>query len=307
MATIKTVFQLRRATTAEWLANKDVVPAAGEPCFDLELYTLKIGDGVLTYENLPVIGGEGSVSISADGKSIVLEDSVFKLAGFDEAEVGAQPRKNEEGNIEWVVPSTGTAEETQAAIEELQSDVKALQDIVTPSEEDSVPLLTRVETLETKVDILNGTETVEGSVLKTVKDEINAFAAEISDDGTVNTFKELVEYVANHDGEAATLAADIVTLQSLVGDTSVSDQINEAIKDIETGTQESKIEAIKVGDTLLDIVEKTVTIPVGAGLKASEEITIAEDGTLEIGTISFSKIIQEEDESVVFDGGSAAG
>lgn len=307
MATIKTVFQLRRATTAEWLANKDVVPAAGEPCFDLELYTLKIGDGVLTYENLPVIGGEGSVSISADGKSIVLEDSVFKLAGFDEAEVGAQPRKNEEGNIEWVVPSAGTTEETQAAIEELQSDVKALQDIVTPSEEDSVPLLTRVETLETKVDVLNGTETVEGSVLKTVKDEINAFAAEISDDGTVNTFKELVNYVANHGGEAATLAANIGTLQSLVGDTKVSDQIKEAIKDIETGTQESKIEAIKVGDTLLDIVEKTVTVPVGAGLKASEEITIAEDGTLEIGTISFSKIIQEEDESVIFDGGSAAG
>ena len=43
---IRTVIQLRRATTEQWLANKDVVPAAGEPCFDLDLHTLKIGDGV---------------------------------------------------------------------------------------------------------------------------------------------------------------------------------------------------------------------------------------------------------------------
>ena len=42
--TMKTQIQVRRDTTANWLANKDVVPAAGEPCFDLELGTLKIGD-----------------------------------------------------------------------------------------------------------------------------------------------------------------------------------------------------------------------------------------------------------------------
>lgn len=40
--TMKTQIQVRRDTTANWLANKDVVPAAGEPCFDLELGTLKI-------------------------------------------------------------------------------------------------------------------------------------------------------------------------------------------------------------------------------------------------------------------------
>ena len=50
---IKTVIQFRRAKTEEWLAYKDVVPAAGEPCFDLDLKTLKIGDGETSYENLP--------------------------------------------------------------------------------------------------------------------------------------------------------------------------------------------------------------------------------------------------------------
>ena len=55
--TMKTKIQVRRDTTANWLTNKDVVPAAGEPCFDLELGTLKIGDGVTSYENLKEISG----------------------------------------------------------------------------------------------------------------------------------------------------------------------------------------------------------------------------------------------------------
>jgi hypothetical protein len=49
---IKTRIQLRRGTTAEWEANKNTVPYEGEPCYDLDLKILKIGDGVTTYENL---------------------------------------------------------------------------------------------------------------------------------------------------------------------------------------------------------------------------------------------------------------
>ena len=69
---IKTVLQFRRATTEDWVLNKDIVPAAGEPCYDLDLKTLRIGDGATTYENLPVVGkaeigdaGELQVEIDA--------------------------------------------------------------------------------------------------------------------------------------------------------------------------------------------------------------------------------------------------
>lgn len=301
---IKTRIQFRRDTTANWLLNKDVVPAAGEPCFDLDAKTLKIGDGTTTYENLSSIGG---ADVSADGKSIILEDGAFKLAGFDAAETGAQPRKNAEGNIEWVVPSTETVEGLQTTVAGLQSDVTALQEIVTPSGEDATPLLTRVETLEEQ---MNGTG--EGSVDKKIDAKINEFATNISDDGVVNSYKELIDYVVEHGGEAATMAADITTLKGLVGETSVSDQINEAISGIETGAQENVIESVKVGGTLLSVVEKSVDIPIATDsvlgvVKASEEVTVAEDGTLGIGTISFSKIVQEDSETVIMDGGSSAG
>lgn len=55
--TIKTVFQVRRDTTANWELYQDIVPAAGEPCYDLDLKTLRIGDGTSYYKDLPVIGG----------------------------------------------------------------------------------------------------------------------------------------------------------------------------------------------------------------------------------------------------------
>ena len=227
---IKTVIQFRRARTEEWLAHKDVVPAAGEPCFDLDLKTLKIGDGETSYENLPAIGGV-SVDVAADGKSLVLEDNIFKLMGFDAAEVGAQPRKNADGNLEWVVPSTETVEGLQSAVAGLQSDVTNLQtnvtniqEILTPSGEDSVPLLSRIESLETKMD-----GTGEGTVDAKIDAKIEAFASVLTpDDDKVNTLMELINYVESHGQETLDMAADITTLQGLVGDKSVADQITAA-------------------------------------------------------------------------------
>ena len=234
---IKTIIQFRRATTAEWLANKGVIPTAGEPCFDLELHTLKIGDGMTTYENLPAIGG---VDISADGKTLVLEEGTFKLYGFDAAEIGAQPRKNANGELEWVVPSSETLDGLQTIVAGLQTDVAGLQtditriqEILTPSAEGEIPLLDRVAALEEQM-----TGTGEGSIEQKISDEvttqINAFAEKVSDDGTVNTFKELVDYVASHGTEVADMAADITSLQKLVGSTSVNDQVVAAIAKSET-------------------------------------------------------------------------
>ena len=67
----KIVFQLRRATTEEWKSNENVIPHEGEPCYDLDLCTLKIGDGKTPYKDLKVIGG---ASISNDGLFLIVEN-----------------------------------------------------------------------------------------------------------------------------------------------------------------------------------------------------------------------------------------
>lgn len=65
---------------------------------------------------------------------------------------------------------------------------------------------------------------------------INKFATDISDDNVVNTFKEMVDYVAEHGEEAVEIATniqknagDIEDLKTLVGSTNVSDQIDAAL------------------------------------------------------------------------------
>jgi len=324
--TIKTVFQFRRGTTAEWELNKGIIPAAGEPCFDLDLNTLRIGNGTDAYENLEPIGGV-KFEIAADGKSIVLEDNVLKLAGFDAAEVGAQPRKNADGNIEWIVPSTETVDELKSTVTELQSNVSGLQTevsglkaIVGAADEGTGTLLERIESLEIKIG--TGDDTIDAKI----DAKINEFASRVTADGTINTIQELITYVADHGSVVTSIVDDITALKGLVGDTKVSDQINNAVASkvnvetgksliadtliakleaIEEGAQVNKIEVINLGNTTLEIVDKTVTIPIGAGLKFSDEISVSEDGTVGIGTISFSKIAQDETEIIVMDGGSA--
>ena len=322
---LKMRIQFRRATTAEWEANKTVVPAAGEPCFDLDLGTLKIGDGVKTYEQLSAIGGGDSITVSADGSSIVLDGDVFKLAGFDAAETGAQPRKNAEGKLEWVVPSTETVEGLQATVAGLQSDVNAVQEILTPTGEGQSPLADRVSSLETKMD-----GTGEGTVDAKIDAKINDFANKISEDGTVNTFKELVDYVVAHGSETADMAADITALQGLVGDTSVASQITEAVSGkvdavpgkglstndftntllnkldgIESSAQANKIETVKLGENALTVTDKSVVVPIGAGLAASDEVTISESGALGIGSVSVAKLVNDAETTLILDGGNA--
>ena len=76
---------------------------------------------------------------------------------------------------------------------------------------------------------LNGDSTVEGSVDKKVADAINEFATQITDDGTINTYKEILNYISTHGGEAADMMAAIDALEALVGSKSVATQIAEAI------------------------------------------------------------------------------
>ena len=321
--TIKMVFQFRRATAAEWEAHKPVVPAPGEPCFVTDENILKIGDGETEFQDLKPINGV-QVEVAADGKSVIMKDNIFKLAGFDEAAVGAQPRKAADGTLEWIVPSTDTLEGLQSAVAGLQSDVKTLQDIVGVSAGKD-PLIDRVASVEDAIGILNGDATVKGSVQQIVTDEINAFATKVTDDDVINSYKELIDYAADHGGEVAKMAGDITTLQGLVGTTSVEDQIAAAVADkvvaeegkslvadtliaklegLAEDAQANKIEAIKVGGTIMDIVDKQVIIPMGAGLKGSDEVEIAEDGTIKIKAMSWDKLIGGDSE-IVMDGGGA--
>lgn len=341
---IKMTYQLRRDTAANWELFKHIVPAAGEPCFELDTNILKIGDGVKTYGELEGIGG---INVSADGSSITLEDGVFKLYGFDAAEVGAQPVVAEDGTLKWVVPSTETVDGLKTVVAQLQKDItavntkigevptgKTLIDLIGESKYDDTALAGRVSANETAIAGIGKT------IDEKVAEGINAFATEVSGDGVFNTFKELVEYVSTHGQEAASMAANITVLQKLVGNTAVSEQIATAVADkvdkeegkglstndftdslmaklegIEVGAQANVIEKISVGGSVLDVINKTVDIPMASAIKAGvvksgnavNGIKIAADGTMSVNAISVEKLVVPAGCELVFNGGNAAG
>lgn len=71
-----------------------------------------------------------------------------------------------------------------------------------------------VDTLSGKIDVLNGTG--EGSVSKAITDAFNDFATKVTDDGVVNSYKELIDWVATHGSEASEMAGAITAIQSIL-------------------------------------------------------------------------------------------
>lgn len=310
---LKLVIQLRRDTSANWEQYKDIVPAAGEPCFVIDQNILKIGDGKTSFGDLEPINGS-KIEVAADGKSIVLENNVFKLMGYDAADVGAQPQKTADG-IKWVVPVDLTG-----AVKTLQSDVAAVQKDVSILQEGSTSILSKIGVLENKMDGKG-----EGTVDSKIDAKINEFANQISDDGTVNTLKELITYVANHGSEVETIVSDITTLQNAIdkkvdkvngmglSSNDFTDSLLGKLNAIEEGAQVNAIEKIGVGGSILDIVDKTVNIPVASLEKAgvvksatgANMVNVASNGTMSVKKISMNSVLVPIDDELILDGGSA--
>lgn len=107
--------------------------------------------------------------------------------------------------------------------------------MIEASKYDDTALVGKVDTNTNAIAKLNGNDTTAGSVAKTVKDAINAFATQISEDGTVNTFKELVDYVAAHGSQYTAAIADIATnkgaIATLNGDSSTVGSVDKKIAD----------------------------------------------------------------------------
>lgn len=88
-----TRIQVRRDTAANWVVNKDVIPAAGEPCMETDTGVVKFGDGVTTYENLPAIGANaGSTATHYEG---IREGSETDAEVIERVLSGASPNKDD--------------------------------------------------------------------------------------------------------------------------------------------------------------------------------------------------------------------
>lgn len=183
-----------------------------------------------------IIGGESFVipAAASDQAGLMSPEDFNKLAGIS---AGAEANVLEGVNVNGVALSiaskivdiliaTGSTNGTisvqgtdipikglaalaykaNVSADELDAALKAVIDAKAESSE--------VSTLSGKIDTLNGTGA--GSVSKAITDAFNDFATKVSDDGVVNSYKELIDWAAKHGGEAAQMTAAITNIENLL-------------------------------------------------------------------------------------------
>ena len=215
-------------------------------------------------------------SLKEVGGNILINENVFakdkngvlNLLGFADAVGGAQLVKTEDGKISWVKPDTTTVEGLSTAIESLKTVVG----------DDTKGLVKQVADNKAAIETLNGDKNVAGSVAHQIA-EIVAGA-----DESFDTLKEIADWITTHKTDAATMNSqintnkdDISALKTKVGDTSVADQINAALKDGDSNKYALKSD--------LDTANGKITSLQGlvGETKVETQISTALDAALKVG------------------------
>ena len=145
---------------------------------------------------------------------------------------------------------------------------------------DTAKLEVKVEENAQALQVLLGDGT--GSVLQMVDEAINRFATQLSDDNTVNTFKELVDYAAEHQSDVAALIVKvdeeverndrqderIATLELLIlgngeeGQKTLLEVVEEQVQAVEQLGQEVQAQAEVIQNLRQLIGEKPVAVQI---------------------------------------------
>ena len=217
---------------------------------------------------------------------------------------------------------------------EVDASIKAVDDKITAANTAATELADRVSANETAITTLNGTG--EGSVTRTVADKIAEVVAGANED--FDTLKEIADWIMSDTTGAAKMQSDITSLKTLVGDTAVATQIENALKvdGVDKYALASELAAIAdkahehANKTVLDgITAEKVTawdaaeanantytdeqigaIPAATaaalGLVKVDDVTIqaAADGTISVKAISTDLLVQGTD-TLIFNCGNA--
>ena len=212
-----------------------------------------------------------------EGKSLIADTLITKLEGIA---AGAQ------------VNVIDSVDEEQFAIDENKK--LALLDVA----------MSKVTGLE---DALDGkVDKVEGSRLITSDEATKLGKLVLADDGSVEISAEIsAANVKELDSWITTNRDSVLGLLSATKEAKLDG--------IAEGAQVNIIESVKVGGTVLDVVNKAVDIPVATAdvfgvVKSSvdeNKVAVATDGTMEVNSVNVNKLVQDNDEVLVLNGGAA--
>lgn len=275
----------------------------------------------------------------ADGKDTAI--AAAKKAGDDAA---AAVKNLSEGQVTTNKTDIATINGKLGTIPADKTIADMISDAQTAATYNDTEVRGLIKNNKDAIDVLKGGDTVDGSVAKSVKDAINDFASKVTEDGTVNTFKELVDYVAAHGNEYTAAIADIAANKSAIntlngtGAGSVSKAVNDAIDglNIEDYVKSADVESTYVKkngtDRLMTSAEgtKLAGVAEGAQVNVIESVKVngtaqtitnkavdiavpVADGTsialtdnkLSVKSVNVNLLAQTEGDELIIDGGHA--
>lgn len=240
------------------------------------LYTIQDTAGTLKKVGSATIGDGSTITVAENGTV-----SLYGIAGLpfektnDQGEtvkINYQPLLVD-GKLTWVEPSATTVEGLATEIEGLKTRTSAVEaiaanigevaegktivemiaDAQTAATYDDTELQAKVTANTNILTTLTGDTTVEGSIDKKINDTINDFITKVTDNGTIDTFKELVDYIEEHGDDASKMLSAIETLETKVGEKSVLAQIQEAI-------EAENLSQYATDEDLVGVVERIETL-----------------------------------------------
>lgn len=237
------------------------------------------------------------VKVHGLGSAAYTESTAYDEAGA--ANTALQSAKTyADGKDDAIAEAKTAGDNAQAAVDALSGKVgtvpsdktvvQMIADAQTAATYDDTTIKASIKANTDAITKLNGADTVDGSVDKKIKDAINKFATDVSDNDTIDTFKELIDYAASHQGEYSTLSGEvqknttaIATLNG-TGAGSVSKTVSDAVDTAKTelqGNIDNKVDKVDgkgLSTNDYTTTEKTKLAGIADGAQANviEEIQV---------------------------------
>ena len=259
--------------TAVWLNKDDLTKNGVYVLFDPSVTSVLKAPDVTNAANWHKLAELSELSNITDKISVIETELANTATRLDAVEIAQEDHKTRITKAESDIVAIENTKANKADLEAIYKvDINGIASGLLVEE------ITRAKASEAKIDtalaVLIGNDAGK-SIRDIAADETAKIVA--GADANYDTLKEIADFIKNDITNAAGMAADIAELKEKIdiGDKSVKTYVDDAIAAIAANQ-----------------------------LKASEEITIDEDGTLGVGEISTDKLVQGND-TLVIHGGDA--
>ena len=147
--------------------------------------------------------------------------------------------------VEATANAAAKKSDVDSAFEAVNADIEALEDEAATHakqadlEAEAATARAAEKANADAIAVLNGNDATDGSVDKKIKDAFNKFATDVSDDNVVNSYKELIDYAAEHGAEFTELVGEVdantKAIETLNGDSTVAGSVDKKIVDAIAG------------------------------------------------------------------------